>query len=534
MTRAIHIIAEFAVVQAAVLLMACHSFRQESDPVPDNGDESIDERVNREVIDAQLDSLYLWNEAYRETTHDMNQSYDKYLKDVLSQMYRAGVNLQDGYKSGNNWHFYTYITREAASGSATRADDKKEKVLGLGMSVRPVHFDNSSRVYLIVEYVIPDSPAKSAGIERGDVIGKINGVQVTQNNYGSYSSIYYDEFESSTKYSFSILQSLAADGTPSYGSAVEVTTDYHYATPVVLWRIYKIKGHSVGWIVYTGFKTGYDEDLQKVFDRFREERVTDIIFDLRYNGGGDVESCCKTASILAGGDCAGEVFLYYRYNAERMRKRKCNVNDYRTYNRRMFDTELARKYGFDFEKIHIVGTSATASASELLVNSLRGVGKRVVVVACENTNGKDVGMEIYKPVKSYDGYRYTLAPISFQCYNARGESDYDDGFAPDLRPAVDYEGYVPSPWGLSYNRKTKEIELNDYLADALMDIAGTFTADDVEVVSPEGGSDTRAGGLCGLAEREGVAIGMRNIEPAFDRGGNIFKNNMYEIVAEER
>ena len=55
----------------------------------------------------------------------------------------------------------------------------------------------------------------------------------------------------------------------------------------------------------------------------------------------------------------------------------------------------------------------------------------MTLLASENTNGKDVGMEVQR--QTIEGYTYEFAPITFQSYNAKGESDYDDGFAPDIK-----------------------------------------------------------------------------------------------------
>ena len=501
----------------------------EEEPEPSDTDSAdITEAVNREVIHAQMDTLYLWNDAYRNVTRNFRQSYDDYLNDVLAQMYRAGANLKDGREYNGYWYFYTYITREAAPQSRAKSEN-----FGLGMcSLRPARLDDTNRIFFMVEAVYPDSPADKAGLVRGDIFGKVNGVQLTTSNYADYSYMFYDEDVAAGTYTLSMLD--LSRGTITYGNDKKVTADNYLPNPVTLWRIYKIKEHNIGWIVYSGFDADYDDELQAVFDRFKDEGVTDLIFDLRFNGGGSVESCCKTASILAGSACkdeggAARIFSYERYNDERMTKRRRDPSDYTTYDRRPFDVRLAERYGFEFDKIYIIATSATASASELLVNSLRGVDKEVEIAAVENTNGKDVGMEVYSPVKSYDGYRYTLAPISFQCYNAKGESDYDNGFPPTLKPELNYEGYVPSGWGLSFD-STDRLVFTDYLADAVQSIViDDVLFGDIEVVRPEKSDDTRSAADTGLIRVENPAAATRAVTTAKIESCNPFKTNMYIV-----
>ena len=299
----------------------------------------------------------------------------------------------------------------------------------------------------------------------------------------------------------------------------------------------------IGYLVYTAFEAAYDDDLRAEFDKFKEAGVTDIIIDLRYNGGGHVSSSEMLASILAGNKCAGKVFAYERYNDERMKKRKRDPKDYTTYERRMFQSATAQKYGFDFKTIYVIGTNNTASASELTINALRGIDQRVVLVGCENTNGKDVGMEVYSPVRAYGGYYYELAPISFQSYNAKGESDYDNGFAPDLNTGVDskgytYEDYVPEDWGFpmewGYNMREDAVVPNyDYLIDAVQDILGsTFLYGDIEILKSE---SSNIAGVSSTSELRKVK--RKPLATAATRGGSQLvaklqqplRNNMYVI-----
>ena len=299
----------------------------------------------------------------------------------------------------------------------------------------------------------------------------------------------------------------------------------------------------IGYLVYTAFEAAYDDDLRAEFDKFKEAGVTDIIIDLRYNGGGHVSSSEMLASILAGNKCAGKVFAYERYNDERMKKRKRDPKDYTTYERRMFQSATAQKYGFNFKTIYVIGTNNTASASELTINALRGIDQRVVLVGCENTNGKDVGMEVYNPVKPYGGYYYELAPISFQSYNAKGESDYDNGFAPDLNTGVDsdgytYENYIPQDWGFpmewGYTMREDAVVSNyDYLIDAVQDILGsTFLYGDVEILKSE---SSNIAGVSSTSELRKVK--RKPLATAATRGGSQLvaklqqplRNNMYVI-----
>ena len=96
-------------------------------------------------------------------------------------------------------------------------------------------------------------------------------------------------------------------------------------------------------------------------------------------------------------------------------------------------------YSLNLKRLFVLTTNATASASEVLINSLRGRGISVILIG-EKTNGKNVGME----VKSFnsEGYIYELAPITFQGYNERIETIPFDGLPVDYEISDWNNGYV--------------------------------------------------------------------------------------------
>lgn len=455
--------------------------------------------ANRLYIDAMLDKYYLYNDAYRQTSRNYNQSYSNFLEDVLDQMHAKGQNPKDGFDYDGEWYFYSYVEREkSAAGRAEGSlydEIPREYAYGTGMYLVLVRLSSNPFYYGVTPlWVYPDSPAYKAGIRRGDLITQINGQNTTLASLkGSYADLLDDEFYSKKSYKLSIE---AADGSLN---TVTVETDYYYPNPILFERIYNVAGRIAGYLVYNGFDAAYDNDLLEVFDRFKAAGVEDVILDLRYNGGGHVISSRLLSAVLAGPHCKGKVFAYYRYNDERMKKDYdiTDLSDATAFPCELFDGDYERyadSYGF--ENVYVIGGRNTASASELTINSLRGLDRNVILIGCEPTNGKDVGMEVTTSTRSFDGYVYTLAPISFQTYNAKGESDYDDGFTPDIKPAPiqsssgtyhTYDEFMPEDWGMLYPGSNGSIQKFDYLADALYAIAGgTLSSSDLSVVTDGG------------------------------------------------
>lgn len=458
------IICRLLMAFALLVPSSCARFGDE-DPTPSTGN---DNTVNRRMDD-YMKSHYLYNEAYRSVTPVFSKSYDAFLSDVLSQMYRRGANPKDGRPSGSGWAFYSYIMREGAT-RAVPAD--KPLTYGYGIDVGFVQMSESSgQIGFFIDFVYPGSPAEKAGLHRGDIIYRIDGAIASRDNY---TAIYRDLFEgnhSGVRSSKFTLLSFDGDGRASEGPVVTLTSGSYYATPVVYAAVYEIKGRRIAHLVYTAFDGDFDDDLEAAMQRFRELEAEEIIVDLRYNGGGSVASAQLLASILAGPSCSGRVFTYYRYNDERMAAEKRDPRDYTTYDYTAFSGTAASRFDFGFGRIYVVATSATASASELLINALRGIGKEVVIAASERTNGKDVGMEAIR--FTVGTASYIFAPITFQSYNARGQSDYDDGFTPDIKPSKNYEVQMPlEDWGVFYLTSNDYLYRSDFVSDILVDILG--------------------------------------------------------------
>ena len=434
-----------------------------------------DANVNKNYTTPILDEYYLWNEDFRELKLDYNQAYDDFVNNTLSSM---TTNILDGHwENGKREYIYSYIERsQVGSASASLADVTRAKttVTGFGMSLANTIFsvDNQGHYCFQVDYVYKDSPAEKAGVKRGDYVGKFEGAEITESNY-------YEAYVYMMSYlpvgTTKRIQMVETDG--SYPNPeITLTAESYYENPVLYYNIFSSETSSkkVGYLVYASFDSAYDDEVKKVFEVFKEKGITDIILDLRLNGGGHVPSSLMISSALAGADGNDQVFVYYRYNDERMDAIKdCNKDDYKTYKNDKFDSSVASAYGFSFDKIYVIGTVNTASASELIINSLRGIGKTVKLVG-ETTNGKNVGMEV-KQFKPGDGYSYVFAPISFQSYNAKGESDYANGFTPD----IDASKYVDNrfQWGVIYEPSDQEgYIIPDMLYFALNDIFPSTSA----------------------------------------------------------
>ncbi len=454
-----------------------------------------DANVNKTFTWPFLDKYYLWNEDLRAKGAPVwNQAYDDFLDSALKSI---NTNMMDGYlrklaDGTEEWVYYSNIQRTTPTAqSMTRAD--KAFYQGFGASVYALAFDDSGAVYLVVEYVYEDSPAEAAGLKRGDVIGTINGTQITQDNYWAF---WRDNFLMEVPVGTNLALTVQTFDFLAWElvspRSVNLTAATYFENPVIFYDVYTFKSKedeskkvNVAYMVYNSFDAAYDDKIKEAFDLFAEVSPIDyMILDFRYNGGGNVASCCYLSSLVAGADALNggqpKVFMYSRYNDERMVEQGRNKSDYTTYKKDEFDADAAMAYNFPLKEIYVVGTYDTASSSEMLINSLRGIGKKVTLVG-GRTNGKNVGMEVWNTqngLGAIDGNHYIFAPITFQSYNCNGESNYDNGFAPEgkLDCQSFYDSLLPVEWGtqlidIEYEGEVATL-LADYFAVALDDILG--------------------------------------------------------------
>jgi hypothetical protein len=208
--------------------------------------------------------------------------------------------------------------------------------------------------------------------------------------------------------------------------------------------------HKIGYLVYASFDAAFDGELLDALQAFKDAGINDLILDLRLNGGGYVMSSRMLASCIAGARCEGQVFQYYRYNDARMEYPEMTAAEtgqaYDESKERFYEEFIygdyrgadLRGYALDLPRLYVIVSSGTASASEAVVNALRGIGLEVVLVG-QKTNGKNVGME---GVYLEDGaYEYLFMPVSFQGYNARLETVDPNGLVPDALKGDWNNGY---------------------------------------------------------------------------------------------
>ena len=259
---------------------------------------------------------------------------------------------------------------------------------------------------LRVRSVEKESPAGLAGIHRSWRITKLNGsTNITTSN----STAIVDAVYNSTQTSFTFIK---PDGT-----TVNLTLNAaHYKEhPVYLDTVYTINSKKIGYLVFNSFlgdTVEINNEFNRVFSKFASQNITDLVVDLRYNGGGYVSVQEKLANYLIPSSNNSKLMMKEQYND------KYTANNSNTYFKKIGSVNLSR--------VFFIVANGTASASELLINNLKPY-MDVKLIGPTNTHGKPVG---FFPIPVGEWY---IFPVSFRTTNANGTGNYFSGFAPDAK-----------------------------------------------------------------------------------------------------
>ena len=148
---------------------------------------------------------------------------------------------------------------------------------------------STGKYFAIVEYVYPNTPAQRAGLERGSIITQINGASITKDNYTELLSGVSATVTKGT---------LTASGITNAGT-VSMTAEELNLDPVVLYKVIEKDGHKIGYLFYAQYIDNFNNSLKTAFDYFRDNQITDLVIDLRYNPGGQISAAQYMCSSIA-------------------------------------------------------------------------------------------------------------------------------------------------------------------------------------------------------------------------------------------
>ncbi len=287
--------------------------------------------------------------------------------------------------------------------------------------------NSSFDIYGFVRYVHPQSPADVNGIKRGDIFTGINNSTLNTDNYlellsqDSYSVNFADYLDNNT-------ETTNDDMIESNEIDIHLTKIYLEKNPIFFSEIFTYNQSKTGYIMYNRFLTNYENNLNSIFSEFKSNNIQNLILDLRYNPGGAINNAVYLSSLITG-QFNDEIFCSDQWNSEIQEFWLNNnpenlIRRFQTYENSLF-----------LNKIYILTSRSTASASELVINSLNPYID--VIHIGETTYGKYQGSltlydsENFSAENINPSHNYALQPLVFKILNAVGNTDYYDGLQPD-------------------------------------------------------------------------------------------------------
>ncbi len=380
------------------------------------GDVSGSELIEKFWLRSWTDETYLW---YNEVTdRDPNSIADRldYFEELKTARSTASGNAVDQF------HFSIDSEEYEASQAGEASAGYGARILVLaGSPPRDIR----------IPYTQPDGPAsEEGGFLRGDKILVVNGVDAVN---GGSTQAEFDLFlegllptVSGVEHSFTVLGADGAERNVTLTSA-DVVEQPVTATSV----LDTADGNKVGYIHFTTFSPfSSEEAIVSAMEEMEDANVTDLVLDLRYNGGGLLAVASQVGFMVAGDTATdGKTFDLLTFND------KHTVTDPVT-GRALEPTPFySTSVGFsldagdplpelNLERVFILSTGSTCSASEAVINGLRGIDIEVILIGTQ-TCGKPYGFY------GTDNCGETYFTVQFRGANDKGFGDYADGFLPN-------------------------------------------------------------------------------------------------------
>ncbi len=375
----------------------------------------------KDWVRSWIDETYLW---YKEVPNASALAYATpvdYFNVLKTPALTASGNPKDRF------HF-TYDTKVWQELSRTGVE--------AGYGVEWALISRSPPRKLVVAYTDPGTPAAAANLLRGaevvsiDGVDFVNGADVATLNAGAFPS------DAGKQTTFVVRDAGALANRTVTMTSIAVTK-----MPVQNVHTIDTPTGRVGYILFNDHIATAEKQLVSAISQLGNAGISDLVLDMRYNGGGYLDIAAELGYMIAGPERTnGRTF-------ERLA-----FNDKNPFNFSAADTITpfhALTQGFSLptkqalpslglSRVFVLTSSGTCSASEAVINGLRGVDVDVKLIG-GTTCGKPFGFY------AQDNCGTTYFAIQFQGVNAKGFGEYTDGFTPTCSVADDFSKPLGDP-----------------------------------------------------------------------------------------
>ncbi|MDT8402485.1 MAG: S41 family peptidase [Bacteroidales bacterium] len=439
---------------SAVLILGMNACEKDIPPKTQEPEIEDPEEISLFIYEG-LKDVYLWYDR----VNKLENSYFNTTKDFYTYLNNFGTDYESLFEdllyargTVDKWSWIVDDYEELANSFSGISKS-------MGYDFRLVQIYNSNDIFGYIRYVLPGSPAEDAGLQRGNLFLKVNGQQLTIDNYMELlfntESYYLTLMTIETTEGGSVI---VPGADTEVMNAVELQENPVYYTDVL-----DVGGVPTGYIVYNAFTSDFDVQLNEAFQDLKDQGVQRLILDLRYNGGGSIQTAIYLASMIYGTDDT-KIFAKSEWNDKYNAYIISNYGaDYLNY----YFTDIIEKIEKDLEgndivvtypinslgisELYVITSRSTASASELVINGLEPYFD--VKLIGKSTTGKYVGSVTVKDYYTRENlnpdHKWAMQPIVLKITNSLGNPvdisapDYVNGLPPDLEASEDYKNLLP-------------------------------------------------------------------------------------------
>ena len=440
----------------ALLLLSCAKEAVPEDDKPDPGpaDPSIPGATNQSELIA--DSIYFFS---REIYYWKDTISAKTYKDFNPRQYVSDDEVTTAkaviaaIRNLNYWDKTKKFSYAEAFAEPNAASQKASLETGSGFEFefawksRKIHntfyeYDPDFAGYY-VSLVDPNSDAGKKGVKRGMRILSLNNKDLTFNQT-DYGNLFNAVYSLSGSNNFRFIET-HRDGSADTTDNISITSGSYNLTSVLHHSIIKTQtGKEAGYLSYGAFDRLADSKsaLETVFSEFKTAGIKNVILDLRYNRGGYTSTQDYLTNNLAPHNASGLMYRYH-YNSNLTSGNysvlKSRYPNYLSFSASNNSIHFNSSESVNPDKLYVIIGSETASSAELLINNLKPLfGRNLVLIGNANTYGKSVG---FFPIDLFE--KVTFWTVSFMTRNRDNDSVAYTGFKPDY---LIYDG-IDKGWG---------------------------------------------------------------------------------------
>ncbi len=357
--------------------------------------------------------VYLW---YDEVTDQNPALFNGSIAEFFSTL-KSDATTASG-KPRDEFHF----TRNTAE---FLAENQSGITSGYGMTLTITSQEIPREI--IISYTQPNSPATAANLNRGTKILEVDGVDLvntTDNTeIATLNAGLFPRTDGET-HTFKVL-----DNNSTEPREVTITSAQIILQPVQNTKVISTESGNVAYMQFNEHIGSSEQQLIDAIKEFKDQNVTDLVLDLRYNGGGLIYIASVLASMITGTDTTdNEIFQKTQFNDKHPTLDPFTgqpIFDFPFINTSINTSpQIQTLPHLNLSRLFVLTGAGTCSASELIINGLRGVNVEVIQIG-ETTCGKPYG---FQPTDNCSTSYFT---VNFRGVNAKGFGDYADGFSPE-------------------------------------------------------------------------------------------------------